>query len=261
MVRVRPSGEKESTGETKPAQKAVVVAVEKNDKASQRALKWVVDRLLSRDKIVTLVHVKKSSDLVEMYPDKQAMKALRPYKFFCLRRQIRYELVLLEDFDVAQALIGFVLRHRAENLVLGGSSNHGFSCIFNHGSRNIPRTVLKWTPTFCNVFVVSKFGKLRAVRNAARPVPVIAPPAICVNREESENEIDFSLFPETPASVDGSTAFNSLAESDSVDDFEFVDDFSAEDVEEASMLLVRQLEFMEQEMRRVKIEGKGNKDL
>lgn len=41
--------------------------------------------------------------------------------------QIQCEIVVLEDDDVAQALVDYAIRHRVENLILGASSRNGLS--------------------------------------------------------------------------------------------------------------------------------------
>ncbi|EXC12821.1 U-box domain-containing protein 35 [Morus notabilis] len=166
----------------------LAVAVD-NAKASQHALKWAADRLLYNDKnktLINLVHVRHTSplhisyshliprsiSLVEREPDEYEMEMLRPFRGFCARRQIQCEIVVLEDDDVAQALVDYAIRHRVENLILGASSRNGLSRLFKHGS-GIKSTVVKWIPNFCNVYVISKLGKLNGVRNACHPVPII----------------------------------------------------------------------------------------
>lgn len=41
--------------------------------------------------------------------------------------QIQFEVVVLEDDDVAQALVDYSIRHRVENLILGASSRNDLS--------------------------------------------------------------------------------------------------------------------------------------
>ncbi|XP_060968519.1 uncharacterized protein LOC133036069 [Cannabis sativa] len=89
--------------------------------------------------------------------------------------KIKFEIVVVEDFDVAQALIDYTIHHRVENLFLGAtsSSSNGFSRLFKKSSCCTPNTVLKWVPDFCNVYIISRQGKLSGVRNARCPLPII----------------------------------------------------------------------------------------
>ncbi|GMN53553.1 hypothetical protein TIFTF001_022687 [Ficus carica] len=181
---IHPDGERRWSSE-----KGIVVAVAVDKaKASQHALKWAVDHLLYKDKnktLISLVHVRhtlppiayshpipRNNSLVEREPYDDEMEMLRPYGGFCARRQIQFEVVVLEDDDVAQALVDYSIRHRVENLILGVSSRNDLSRLFKQHSRTA-RTVMKWIPNFCNVYVISKLGKLNGVRNACHPVPII----------------------------------------------------------------------------------------
>ena len=77
---------------------------------------------------------------------------------------------MVEDEDVGQALVDYSVRHRVRNLLMGASSKKpGLSRLFNHRSANA-RTVVKWVPDFCNVFIISNLGKLKNVRTAVPPL-------------------------------------------------------------------------------------------
>ncbi|KAL5543412.1 hypothetical protein UlMin_007196 [Ulmus minor] len=152
----------------------IVVAVDK-DKTSQSALKWAVDNLVYRDiHIITLVHVHLlpkipnnstsiSTNTIwnERPPDEeQEMKLFLPFRCFCTRKRVQCEMVVLEYPEVAPALLLYVLRQGIANLLLGASSRNGLFRI----------KVLHWVPNYCNVYIISKFGKLNTARYATHPI-------------------------------------------------------------------------------------------
>ncbi|KAH8481442.1 hypothetical protein H0E87_029062 [Populus deltoides] len=172
-------------------ERATAVAIDK-DKSSQSALIWAADNLVTRDLVLKLVHVKDRQNAVsndhdapeEQQTDSQKMDFFLPFRCFCRRRRVRCETVLLEDSDVARALIGYVYRSGVDTLLLGGGSRNGLSRLFK--TVDIPGTVLKRAPNFCTVYVVSK-GKVSGLRNATRPVPAryAAGGALLVQRNSS----------------------------------------------------------------------------
>ncbi|XP_061950960.1 U-box domain-containing protein 35 [Populus nigra] len=172
-------------------ERATAVAIDK-DKSSQSALIWAADNLVTRDLVLKLVHVKDRQNAVsnhhnapeEQQSDSQTMDFFLPFRCFCRRRRVRCETVLLEDSDVARALIGYVYRYGVDTLLLGGGSRNGLSRLFK--TVDIPGTVLKRAPNFCTVYVVSK-GKVSGLRNATRPVPAryAAGGALLVQRNSS----------------------------------------------------------------------------
>ncbi|KAL5719207.1 protein-disulfide reductase [Ranunculus cassubicifolius] len=160
------------------------------DKGSQHALKWAVDHILSRGQTVILVHVKvKSSqslpasrgtvttfDNVEAlrrsHIDQQTKELFLPFRFFCTRKDVVCRNVVLEDTDVAKALIEYVSNSAIETLVIGASSKHGFLKRFK--STDISSNVSKHAPDFCNVYVINK-GKIASMRTASCAAPTITP--------------------------------------------------------------------------------------
>lgn len=175
----------------------IVVAVDK-DKTSQSALKWAVDNLVYRDiHIITLVHVhllpkipnnstsiSDDSNTIwnERPPDEeQEMKLFLPFRCFCTRKRVQCEMVVLEYPEVAPALLLYVLRQGIANLLLGASSRNGLFRMFKpkqQGSSSssstssscMPSKVLHWVPNYCNVYIISKFGKLNTARYATHPI-------------------------------------------------------------------------------------------
>lgn len=77
----------------------IAVAVD-GDKASQYALKWSVDHILSRGDSVLLLHVKQTpppitnsteknyQTIYRQQPDSQTMETFLPFRCFCMRRQV-----------------------------------------------------------------------------------------------------------------------------------------------------------------------------
>ncbi|EOY32182.1 Adenine nucleotide alpha hydrolases-like superfamily protein, putative [Theobroma cacao] len=182
MFQMRENGERREGRE-----RLVAVAVDR-DKSSQRALKWTVENFITRGQTVRLVHViprppfnpnPASSFLLsvgiddavaERQLDNQTMDLFLPFRCYCTRRQIQCEAIVLEDPDVAKALIEYVAQRGIQTLLLGATSKIGLSRLFK--ATDIPASVLKWAPDFCNIYVIAK-GKVAALRSATRPVPII----------------------------------------------------------------------------------------
>ncbi|KAG7660074.1 Protein kinase domain [Arabidopsis suecica] len=165
------NGAKKETGSG-----SVAVAIDK-DKGSQHALKWTIDNLASCGQTISLIHVlcrsHSSSDLEEGTPQqKQQMEKIAKDLFvsfhcYCSRKEINCRDILLEDADKVRAITEYVSSSAIENLVVGSASRNGFMRRFK---TDLPTTVSKSAPDFCNVYVISK-GKIASVRNASRPAP------------------------------------------------------------------------------------------
>ncbi|EEF38231.1 kinase, putative [Ricinus communis] len=169
-------------GQKNGGEKCIAVAIDK-DKTSQHALKWALDHIVTRGETLKLVHVKertpsfpspvqgdKDDPPVHQRIDSNTMELLLPFRCFCRRRQIECETIVLEDVDVAKALIAYVCQQGVDTLFLGSTSRNGLSRLFR--TTDIPSNVLKWAPDFCTVYVVSK-GRISTVRTATRPVPTL----------------------------------------------------------------------------------------
>ncbi|CAI0376291.1 unnamed protein product [Linum tenue] len=166
----------------------VAVAVDK-DKTSQNALKWAIDNVLQRGQTVILIHVKvkqqaQSSSapsktnphfnfvqLKTSNPDSQTRELFLPFRCFCTRKDIQCQDIVLEDSDVAKALIEYSNQMAIETLVLGAGSKGG---LFRFKTTDIPGAVSKGAPDFCTVYVISK-TKIQSARSASRPAPQISP--------------------------------------------------------------------------------------
>lgn len=108
---------------------------------------------------------------------------------------------MLDDTDVARAVIEYVARTGVEVLIVGASSRGGLLrydslhcfigicryvcyeldlevCIFLHcrfKAKDIPGSMLKGAPDFCTVHIISKTGKISSTRAASRSAPFVHP--------------------------------------------------------------------------------------
>ncbi|KAJ4909081.1 Protein kinase protein with adenine nucleotide alpha hydrolases-like domain [Raphanus sativus] len=154
---------------------SVAVAIDK-DKGSQHALKWTIENLASRGQTIFLIHVlskSHSSSSSEATPQqkKQSEKLAKDlfvsFQCYCSRKEINCQDILLEDVDKVRAITEYVSSSAIENLVIGAASRSGFMRRFK---TDLPTSLSKSAPDFCNVYVISK-GKIASVRNASRPAP------------------------------------------------------------------------------------------
>ncbi|GMI83853.1 hypothetical protein HRI_002054600 [Hibiscus trionum] len=166
----------------------VAVAVDK-DKNSQHALKWATDHLLQKGQTIILIHVKakpynstlpRLNQFVESNgglpfvckdPDLKTREVFLPFRCFCTRKDIQCKDVVLEETDVAKALIEYVTRAAIEVLVIGASTR---SSSLKYKAPDITGTISKNAPDFCSVYVTSK-NKISSMRSASRPPPPISP--------------------------------------------------------------------------------------
>ncbi|KAK7841715.1 u-box domain-containing protein 52 [Quercus suber] len=170
-------------------EEVVAVAIDK-DKGSHYALKWTVDRLLTRGQVLTLIHVKQrasslptqignhdvSEEVARAYKEQlenQAKELFLPYRCFCTRKDIKCNEVIIEDLDITKALIDYVSANSVEILVLGAASRGGLVRRFK--TTDIPSSVSKVAPDFCTVYVIAK-GKISHVRAATGQPPAKIPP-------------------------------------------------------------------------------------
>ncbi|XP_031268174.1 U-box domain-containing protein 52-like [Pistacia vera] len=166
-------------------EESVAVAIDK-DKGSQYALKWAVDRLLSRGQSLTLIHVNQKTGAVSMsnvndevgrpnikLVDNHTKEMFLPFRCFCSRKDIKCAEVVLEDMDVSKALIDYVSYYSIETLVVGASSRS--SLVKRFKTPDVPTSVTKGAPAFCNVYVIAK-GKISSVRSATMPPPPVKQP-------------------------------------------------------------------------------------
>ncbi|CAH8319750.1 unnamed protein product [Eruca vesicaria subsp. sativa] len=127
---------------------STVVAVDK-DKNSHYAVRWAVDHLfnLINNSNMILVHI-----------------SMRE--------------VILDDTDIAKAIIDYANNNLVNNIVLGSiSSKNPFARSLKFTkSHDVAASVLKSTPEFCSVYVISK-GKVQSSRAAQRTITnTLVPP-------------------------------------------------------------------------------------
>ncbi|KAA3464094.1 U-box domain-containing protein 35-like isoform X3 [Gossypium australe] len=163
-------------GERKEYSAMVAVEIDK-DKGSQYALKWTVDHLLSKAGLLTNIS-KVNDDVAKAYMqqvDNQAKEVFLPFRCFCSRKDITSNEIILEDTDIAKALIDYVSSSSIEILVLGAPTKGGIIRRFR--STELTTTVSKGAPNYCTVYVIGK-GKISSVRSASAPPPArLHPPA------------------------------------------------------------------------------------
>ncbi|XP_016549421.1 U-box domain-containing protein 52-like isoform X2 [Capsicum annuum] len=202
--------------------KLVAVAIDK-DKGSQIALKWTVDHLLARGQTVLLIHVKlkqsanasgqssKSNQLsdeggsgnIEM--DQQTRDLFLPFRVFCTRKDIQCYDVVLDDTDVAKAVVEYVNRTGVEILVVGATTKGG---LLRFKAKDIPGGMLKGAPDFCTVHIISKSGKISSTRAASRPAPFVHPLRHQLMQTASTK---FSFESSTPSSATSRNSFPGAA--------------------------------------------------
>uniref|UniRef100_A0A2N9FR19 RING-type E3 ubiquitin transferase n=1 Tax=Fagus sylvatica TaxID=28930 RepID=A0A2N9FR19_FAGSY len=179
-------------------EEVVAVAIDK-DKGSQYALKWTVDHLLTRGQALTLIHVKQrvsslptqmggqgvSEDVARAHKqllENQVKELFLPYRCFCTRKDIKCNEVIIEDLDIAKALVDYTSANSVEILVLGAPSRGGLVRRFK--TTDIPSSVSKAAPDFCTVYVIAK-GKISNVRSATTTPPAKMPPRSQIQHQAS----------------------------------------------------------------------------
>ncbi|XP_074565005.1 U-box domain-containing protein 52-like [Curcuma longa] len=162
----------------------VAVAIDK-DKNSQSAFRWALDNVVSRGQTLIILHVNTKTSL-----DSTANHALReifvPFRCFCSRKDVHCKDIVLEDTDVAKAIVEFVSQSSIEKLVIGASPKGGFYRTFR--STDLSTNISKAVPDFCTVLVISK-GKVSSARNAVRPAPPPLRPQIPIQAAAPKPEI------------------------------------------------------------------------
>ena len=102
------------------------VAIDR-DKNSQYAVRYAVENLRLKEKMIVLVHVSTQDMHSQEYegrpPSHSETKQLfLPYRGFCGRKGVRTKEVILHDIDIPIALSEFISANSIKNIVLGTSS-------------------------------------------------------------------------------------------------------------------------------------------
>ncbi|CAI0387192.1 unnamed protein product [Linum tenue] len=164
----------ERSSEMGGRERVVAVAVDR-DKSSIYALKWAITHIVTRHETLRLLHVKDRFLTGQQWgmdqeqsPDALIAEMMLPLKCYCMRKEVNCETVVLEDSDVAKAIVEYIGHFGVKILLLGTPSKTGISRLFR--STDIPSTVMKWAPDFCTVYVIAK-GKVSSARNSSRSIP------------------------------------------------------------------------------------------
>ncbi|XP_008782816.2 U-box domain-containing protein 35-like [Phoenix dactylifera] len=153
----------------------VAVAIDK-DKGSQNALKWALDNIVTRGQTITLIHVNSKHTGSGAQEDhasagSHSKDLFVPFRCFCTRKNVHCKDVILEDTDIAKAIIEFVSNAAIEKLVVGAPSKSGF---VRFRTTDVATNISKGAPDFCTVYIISK-GKVSSMRNAVRSAPAVSP--------------------------------------------------------------------------------------
>ncbi|XP_057873788.2 U-box domain-containing protein 35 [Cryptomeria japonica] len=162
----------------------VAVAVSK-DTNSKHAVRWALDKYMSPGQSLMLIHVRARvlriptpmgnyvpisqvcEDAVAGYMqgvEAQTKEMLLPYEQLCRRRQVQTKIVVVEEDDVALAIVQQISNLSISKLVIGASSRNAITRRFK--GVDVPASVAKSASNFCTVYVISK-GKLTSVRSAS----------------------------------------------------------------------------------------------
>ncbi|THU61075.1 hypothetical protein C4D60_Mb07t19460 [Musa balbisiana] len=176
--------------ETAAAAVAVAVCGGSGASRSRRAVRWAAEHLVPHAHRVVLVHVIRAvtsipspsgervpvdrlgKDVVEMYVQdlkSKAQQVLFPYRELCGTRNV--ETLVLEGENPAAALLEYVSDSGTKNLVLGYSSFR-FRRILK--GPDVPTTVLKFSPDYCNIFAVSRRKLIMKFANRVSDDPSIS---------------------------------------------------------------------------------------
>ncbi|XP_050223722.1 U-box domain-containing protein 52 isoform X2 [Mercurialis annua] len=159
----------------------VAVAIDK-DKGSQGALKWALENLMSKGQTIILIHIvhrpstgsgysmSDASSMGKQQLDKATKDLFLSFRCYCTRKDVQCLDIILEDQDIVKGLTEYVSYAAIDNLVIG-ASRHGFIRKFK---ADIPTSVSKGAPDFCNVYVIAK-GKTSSMRQASRSAPYMSP--------------------------------------------------------------------------------------
>ncbi|RXH78517.1 hypothetical protein DVH24_002035 [Malus domestica] len=92
----------------------------------------------------------------------QAKELFLPFRCFCTKKLLKCNEVMIEDKNIAKALVNYVVNNSIDILVLGAPSRSG---LLRFKTTDVPNTVSKEAPSFCTVYVVGK-GKISYMRAA-----------------------------------------------------------------------------------------------
>ncbi|KAL0685935.1 hypothetical protein Bca4012_052783 [Brassica carinata] len=162
---------------------STVIAIDK-EKHSHYAVRWAVDHLANtiHNPLIILLHVRlKSSNYGGNGASDDLNQLFIPYRGYCARKGISMSEAVIDDSDVAKAILEYVNSNLVNNLVLGASAKSTYtfarSLMFSK-HHDVQGAIMKSIPDFCSVYVISK-GKVQSSRPAQRPITnTLAPPRV-----------------------------------------------------------------------------------
>ncbi|KAM1388329.1 hypothetical protein ACFX2I_016473 [Malus domestica] len=166
-----------SSDDAVPPINATAVAVDKNNKNSNYAVRWAIDHLVTAGTkpYIILIHVKHKNNQSDADSgDNNGRGVFVPYRAYCARKGARVKEVILDDSDVAKALLEYVNCNYLNIIVVGASTRNALTRKFKSGN-DVPSSIVKLAPEFCSVYVIQK-GKMLSTRTAKRPVVNTAVP-------------------------------------------------------------------------------------
>ncbi|XP_050365685.1 U-box domain-containing protein 51 [Argentina anserina] len=154
---------------------ATAVAVDKDNKNSNTAVRWAIDHLVISNPYIILIHVKqKSHNYDGDGGESDHHNVFLPFRGYCARKGIQVKEVILEEPDVAKAILDYITSNYINNIVVGASTRNALTRRLK--GLDVPSSLSKAVPEFCSVYVVHK-GKMLSVRTARRPVVnTVTPP-------------------------------------------------------------------------------------
>ncbi|XP_020102437.1 U-box domain-containing protein 51-like [Ananas comosus] len=231
----------------------VAVAIDK-DKGSQNALKWALDNIISRGQTITLIHVntgKTPSSGLQEDSANGARDIFIPFRIFCKRKDVHCKDIILDETDVAKAVIEFISHAAIEKLAVGAPSR-GF---VRFKGTDVSTSISRNAPDFCTVYVISK-GKVSSQRNAVRAAPAVSPLRAQIQNQSSikPDLVNQQSLNATKAEAAWETR-NPYTEKDSIRSIPFLV------IVTLTRLSLNMQEDIEAEMKRLRLELKQTMDM
>ncbi|KAJ4823480.1 hypothetical protein Tsubulata_037498 [Turnera subulata] len=151
---------------------ATLVAVGK-DRNTKYAVLWGMDSLSDKaNKNLVLVHVRNNKNNQNATPE-EIEGIFAPLRAYCGRKRVYPKEVMLEDTDIARAILDYVSRNYIGSIVIGASAKLTFGRKLK--LQDLAHSIVKGAPDHCAVYVISK-GKVLSSQPAKReltnsPVP------------------------------------------------------------------------------------------
>jgi len=218
---------------TEASPMVIAVAV-KEGTNTKYAVMWALEQFMSQGQTLILLHVRPrvlaipreehhlpismlSKDEVAAYMEEVDTKTdamFFQYHLLCEKKKVNTMLVVVEEDDVASAIVQQISNYGISKLVLGSSLNARFKGI------DVPATVEKNAPSFCAVYEISE-GTLASVHSASSTVFKTGSPEDLRDHSSSSSDISNSNSPKTVDTAIFSDSLRGGHENDNVSrDFE-----------------------------------------